>query len=194
MTKITRDDGQVIECHSKEECNYIFAELAIGHKKEKYIKIFEKITNGKFIIPNIYAGIFGLAWLLYRRAAHYGSIIYLLLIALAYLGVKELGFLPKDMAIFVIFGFTHFVFFLFGNFIYWYSVRSKVDEYREEYGDSSAMTYLSEKGGVTVGISLIAGVVLVQGGALLVIYGLLSADVFFSDLWKAILELANFKK
>lgn len=170
---------------------YTFATLAIGEKSFKYIAIFKKITEGNFIIPSKQAGLFGLAWLIYRRASFYGSLVYMALIYLAYNFITKAEFIPKVFQILAIFGFTHLVFYFIGNFLYWYSVHKKIDTFRYKYGDTSAMTYLSEKGGTINGFNLIASVLMLQGSAILVVAGSIYMDDFMLILWNGFLELAH---
>lgn len=172
---------------------YTFATLAIGESASRYIAIFKKITQGNFIIPSKPAGIFGLAWLVYRRASFYGAFVYSLLVLIAYELVTKAVFLPKVAQVVAIFGFTHVVFYFIGNFLYWYSVRKKIDSYREKYGDTSAMTYLSEKGGTVSGFNLIAAVLMLQGTMLLIVAGGIYIDDFMMGMWTGFLELAHLK-
>lgn len=172
---------------------YTFASLAIGKNPSRYIAIFKKITQGNFIIPSKQAGFFGLAWLIYRRASYYGFIVYTLLILAAYELITKAVFLPKAAQIIAIFAVTHAVFYFIGNFLYWFSVRKKIDSYRDKYGDTSAMTYLSEKGGTVSGFNLIAAVIMLQGSMLLIVGGCIYIDDFMLSLWSGFLELAHLK-
>jgi len=175
----------------KAKSRYVFAELCIGKDSKKYIEIFKKITKGKFVIPSIQAGIFGFGWLIYRRASKIGFIPYIASVVGLYILVKDMNSISVLLKTFIIFGPSHILFFFFGNFIYWYSVRKKVDNCREDYGDSSSMICLTEIGGTLKGATLVASIMLLQILPVLIVYGLLSADAFFANLWQSITELAQ---
>ncbi|HAG52827.1 MAG TPA: hypothetical protein DCL21_03475 [Alphaproteobacteria bacterium] len=177
----------------KDSCTlgkYTFATLAIGKGANRYIAIFKKITQGKFIIPSKPAAFFGLSWLIYRRASYYAFPIYAALVFILYQLFTTMAFLPKVIQFIAIFGIAHIIFFLAGNFLYWYSVRKKIDKFRKLYGDTSAMTYLSEQGGTLSGFNLIAAVVSMQGTILVTVYGCLYIDDFFISVWDSFLSLA----
>lgn len=175
----------------KSKSRYTFAELAIGKDSRRFIAIFKKIIQGKFFITSTPAGIFGLAWLIYRRASVYGFSAYLLLIFAGYEIFTSMSFLPKELQFVLIFALTHAVFFFVGNFIYFCSVRSKITKFRSRYGDTSAMTYLSEQGGTLSGFNLITPIILLQGGMVMVVFGCLYVDDFLISLWSGFLELAH---
>lgn len=172
---------------------YTFATLAIGKDASRYIAIFKKITQGKFIIPSIPAGVFGLAWLIYRRVSVYGFMVYMLLVALAYELITKVDMLPKMTQIALIFGFTHVVFYFIGNFLYWHSVRKKIKNYRSKYGDVSAMTYLSQQGGTITGLNLLTVILLLQGGTFLTVYSFIYVDDFMLNIWNGFLQLVHIK-
>jgi hypothetical protein len=172
---------------------YTFAELAIGEKSRKYIAIFKKIAQGNFIIPSASAGIFGLAWLIYRRASVYGFLVYTLLVALAYEFITNLGVLSKEMQIVAIFAFTHLVFYFTGNAIYFYSVTKKIANCRKRFGETSAMTYLAEQGGTLSGLTLLVPIFLLQGGMVLIVAGCIYFDDFFLTIWNDFLSLGGAK-
>tara|TARA_Y100001960_G_C14774861_1_gene882476 strand:- start:215 stop:880 length:666 start_codon:yes stop_codon:yes gene_type:complete len=172
---------------------YTFATLAIGKSTNRYIAIFKKITQGRFIIPSVPAGIFGLAWLIYRRVSVYGFMVYLMLVTLAYEFITKIDAISKNIQIALIFAFTHVVFYFIGNFLYWYSVRKKITKYRSKYGDTSAMTYLSQKGGVITGLNLLTVILLLQGGTFLTVYSLIYVDDFMVNLWSSFLQLVHLK-
>jgi|TARA_Y100001960_G_scaffold226580_1_gene237307 hypothetical protein len=183
--KIDRD----LVLHAK----YTFAELAIGKKSRKYIAIFKKIAQGNFIIPSSSAGIFGLAWLIYRRASVYGFIVYSILIALAYEFVTKLDLFSKEMQIAAIFAFTHLVFYFIGNSIYFYSVTKKISNCRKKFGETSAMTYLAEQGGTLSGFTLLVPIFLLQGGMLVIVASCIYFDDFFLTIWNDFMALAGSK-
>jgi len=170
---------------------YTFATLAIGKGASRYIAIFKRITQGKFIIPSKPAAFFGLSWLIYRRASYYAFPIYSALVFMLYQLFTKMTFLPKFIQLVTIFGVAHVIFFLAGNFIYWVSVRKKIDKFRKLYGDTSAMTYLSEQGGTLSGFNLIAAVISMQGTVLVSVYGCLYIDDFFINIWDSFLALAQ---
>lgn len=172
---------------------YTFASLAIGEGASRYIAIFKKITQGKFFIPSVYAGIFGLGWLIYRRAAYYGFLAYTFIMLCAYQLITSAIFLPKAVQVIAIFAVAHIVLYFIGNFLYWYSVRKKIDSFRSKYGDTSAMTFLSEKGGVITGLNLITVVFMLQGGMMMIVGGCIYMDDFMLSLWSGFLELAHLK-
>jgi hypothetical protein len=119
--------------------------------------------------------------------------VYLLLVTLAYEVLTKVDILSKNTQIALIFGFTHVVFYFIGNFLYWYSVRKKITSYRSRYGDTSAMTYLSQKGGTITGLNLLTVILLLQGGTFLTVYSLIYVDDFMLNIWSGFLELAHLK-
>jgi hypothetical protein len=173
---------------------YTFPSLAIGEDSSYYINIFKKISQGKIIVPSKYAGIFGLSWLIYRKASYYGFLVYIALLFFAYNVITKLLFLPKTLQIVSILLFAHVVFYFIGNFIYWYSIRKKVNNCRKRYGDTSAMTYLSQHGGEITGFALISVVLMLQGGAILILAGSVYIDEFLLHLWDNFIALAHFGK
>lgn len=192
IAKDNQSQNKKNESAIKSTGKYTYANLAIGKSSSRYIAIFKKITQGKFIIPSKQAGIFGLGWLIYRRASYYGFLVYALLILLSYeLITTKAIFIPKAGQVITIFVITHIIFYFIGNFIYWYSVRQKIDSFRDKYGDTSAMTYLSEKGGTLSGFNLIATVIMLQGSTLLAVCSSIYIDDFMMQMWTGFLELAH---
>ncbi|MCP4354766.1 MAG: hypothetical protein GY793_03870 [Proteobacteria bacterium] len=181
--KTIKQEGQ------KKDNNYLFAELCIGEGSDKYIEIFKRITKGHFIVPSIPAGIFGLAWLSYRKAARYGFSFYILSVVLLYMLIADMESLSTALKMIIIFGASHIIFFFIANFLYWACIRRKIDSCRKTYGDVNAMTCLSDQGGTLKPFGLIASVLAVQGSVMLTVYVLLSVDSFFGSLLGSIQEL-----
>ncbi len=173
------------------EEKFTYAAMAIGKDAPKYLPIFDRIRKGDLIIPSKPAGIFALAWLVYRRASYIALPLYSLLILLSYEFVKLLTFMPDMAKMITIFVIPHVVFFFTGNLIYWMSVRRKVETYKRKYGSTSAMTYLAEQGGTLSGFNLLAPYIMTKGLALVAVYGALFVDNFLDSLWSDFLQLAT---
>lgn len=185
-------DFEVVEAIKKNEVKekYTYAEMAIGKNRKKYLAIFKDITNGKFFIPSVKAGIFGFSWLIYRRAAYYSVIPYLILMLLSFnlFAGLSLSIFIKFLIIMLA---PNLIFYFIGNFLYWRSVRIKVKKYRKAYGETSALLYLSEQGGVLTGFNLISSIFLAQGSVAFLVYINLQIDDFMINLGKNIAQLAG---
>lgn len=189
-------DFEVIQDIKKDNISekYTFAEITIGKSRRKYIEIFKKIAEGKLIIPSFKSLIFGFNWLIYRRATYYTILPYILMIALSYNLISKITHFPLLVKFILIISIPHLILFFIGNLLYWYSVRKKITSYRKQFGDASALTYLSEKGGVLTGSTLIATIIMIQGSIILCVYLGLYIDDFLITLWEYIKELTMINK
>lgn len=176
----------------KLEKRFMYASISVGEDKDKYLPIFNRIRRGELIVPSVPAGIFGLAWLIYRRAAFHAIPLYTAIIFLAYKVVTMFLDIDKMAQLVLVFAIPHIIFYFIGNLLYWISVRSKVISYRKKYGKTSSITYLAEQGGVLKGFNLIAPFIMTKGLLLIIVYLTLFSADYSSSVWVGFLDLTKY--
>lgn len=125
-----------------------------------YLNAFERIEKGWPLAPNIYAGIFGVLWLLRRRLLLGAVLIYIPLMALSYLLLHAYFDTFKGLSdnwpmLFVL---PHVALFLGGNNIYYLRCRRMMmwqDIQDGDFGQGQRVPALMWRGGTMPGMPML---------------------------------------